>query len=305
MGEGLAAAVAGGTGPQLARRQPVVHQPDHDAVLDQHRARGRCALIVDRQGAATACDRAVVHDRHARGGDPLAHHAGEDRRSLAVEIALEAVADGFVQQHPGPARAQHHIHLACRTVDGFEIDQGLPQGLVDLPLPAVGGDPGLEPGPAPGTGRGALALAVLLDRDRDVQSDQRADVGDPPTIAAQNLDVTPLADHAGRHLDHARVPGPCPGIDLGEQGDLVGKGRRGEGVDRRIELLVGRAWGLGGHPRMAGAGQARAVGGASDGGAADLVGVGIAGGLSRHHAQAEALGGVIGGGLQPAVVEHQ
>ena len=33
--------------------------------------------------------------------------------------------------------------------------------------------------------------------------------------------------------------------------------------------------------------------------------MGVAGGLARHDPQAEALGGVIGGGLQPAVVEHQ
>jgi hypothetical protein len=33
--------------------------------------------------------------------------------------------------------------------------------------------------------------------------------------------------------------------------------------------------------------------------------VGVAGGLARHHPQAETLGGVPGRRLQPAVVEHQ
>jgi hypothetical protein len=33
--------------------------------------------------------------------------------------------------------------------------------------------------------------------------------------------------------------------------------------------------------------------------------VGVAGGLARHDPQAKALGGVIGGGLQPPVVEDQ
>ena len=56
---------------------------------------------------------------------------------------------------------------------------------------------------------------------------------------------------------------------------------------------------------MTGAGEAGAVGGAADGGAADLVGMGVAGGLARHDPQAEAFGGVIGGGFQPAVVEDQ
>jgi hypothetical protein len=40
-----------------------------------------------------------------------------------VEVALEAVADGFVQQHAVPAGAEHHVHLAGRAVDGVEIDQ--------------------------------------------------------------------------------------------------------------------------------------------------------------------------------------
>ena len=56
--------------------------------------------------------------------------------ALAVEVALQAVADGLVQQHAVPAGAQHHVHLAGRAGDGVEVDQGLAQGLVDLVLPA-------------------------------------------------------------------------------------------------------------------------------------------------------------------------
>ena len=56
--------------------------------------------------------------------------------ALAVEVALEAVADRLVQQDAGPAGAEHHVHLAGRAVDGVQIDQGLTQGLVDLGLPA-------------------------------------------------------------------------------------------------------------------------------------------------------------------------
>ena len=35
--------------------------------------------------------------------------------SLAVEVGFQAVADGFVQQDAGPARPQHHFHLAGRA----------------------------------------------------------------------------------------------------------------------------------------------------------------------------------------------
>src|SRR5690606_2099317 len=145
-------------------------------------------------------------------GDALAHLAGEHRTALAVEVALEAVADGLVQQHARPARAQHDIHLAGRTVDRLQIDEGLAQGLVDLRLPALGRDPGLEAGSPAGPGRGALAAAVLFDGDRDVQSDQRPDVVHPAAVAAQDLDVTALADQAGRDLNHARIAGASPGV---------------------------------------------------------------------------------------------
>jgi hypothetical protein len=55
-------------------------------------------------------------------------------------------------------------------------------------------------------------------------------------------------------------------------------------------------------PRL---GQGGAVGGAAQGGGRNLIGVGVAGGLARHHAQAEALDRVVGGALQPSVVEDQ
>jgi hypothetical protein len=76
-------------------------------------------------------DRAVVDHGHAGRGDALAQQAGEGRRLLAIEIAFQPVADRLMQQNAGPARAQHHRHLAGRRGDGFEIDQRLAQRLVD------------------------------------------------------------------------------------------------------------------------------------------------------------------------------
>ena len=110
-----------------------------------------------------------------------------------MEVALEAVADGLVQQDAGPAGAQDHVHLARRAVDGVEVDQGLAQGLVHLGLPAFGRHPGLEAGSAAGAGAGALALAVLFDGDGDVQPDQGADVAHHPFVGAQDLDGPALA----------------------------------------------------------------------------------------------------------------
>jgi hypothetical protein len=60
-------------------------------------------------------------------------------------------------------------------------------------------------------------------------------------VAAQDFDRPALADQAGRDLNDARIAGAGPGVDLGQQGDLVREGGRGEGIDLVIELLVGGA----------------------------------------------------------------
>ena len=79
--------------------------------------------------------RAVVDDGDAGRGDALAHQAGEGALLLAVEVALEAVADRLVEQDAGPARAEHHVEGAGRRRDGGEIDQRLAERLVDGELP--------------------------------------------------------------------------------------------------------------------------------------------------------------------------
>ena len=55
-------------------------------------------------------------------------------RALAVEVAFQPVADGLVQQHAGPARAEHDGHLAGRRRARFEVGQRGVHGLVDIAL---------------------------------------------------------------------------------------------------------------------------------------------------------------------------
>ena len=63
---------------------------------------------------------------------------------FAVEVALQPVADGFVQQHAVPAGAQHHVHLAGGAGDGVQVHERLAQRLVHLGLPVLRRDPGVE-----------------------------------------------------------------------------------------------------------------------------------------------------------------
>ena len=133
MGIGLAAAVAGRLHAHQAGVLPVLHVADEDAVLDQRRDAGGRALVVDGERAAAERDRAVVDHGDAGGGDALAHQAGEGALLLAVEVALEAVADRLVEEDARPAGAEHHVEGAGRGGDGGEVDQRLAERLVDAP----------------------------------------------------------------------------------------------------------------------------------------------------------------------------
>src|ERR1700677_2616303 len=108
MGERLPPAVAGGRHPHQAGVELVLDIAPEHAVLDQHRALCRSALVVDVQRAAPAIERTIVHDRDLIRGDLLTDAVAEGRGAFAVEIALESMADGFVQQDAGPAGPQYH-----------------------------------------------------------------------------------------------------------------------------------------------------------------------------------------------------
>jgi len=155
---------------------PVLHVADQNAVLDQHRAVGRRALVIDGERAAPLAHRAVVDHGDALGGDLLAHQAGERRGLLAIEITFQPVPDGFVQHHAGPAGAEHHVELARRRRRGFEIDQRLTHRILDRTLPGPGFDETLI-ALAPAIAVAAAFLPVAFARHhRDVDPHQRPHV---------------------------------------------------------------------------------------------------------------------------------
>jgi hypothetical protein len=119
MGEAFAAAVAGRLHSHQPRVEPVLQIALQYAVLDQHGAAGRGALVVDGQRPAAPQNRAFVDYRDAGRGDALADPAREGRGALAVEIAFQPVADRFVEQDAAPAGAEHHRHFAGRARERF------------------------------------------------------------------------------------------------------------------------------------------------------------------------------------------
>src|SRR5690606_15406606 len=90
------------------------------------------ALVIDVERAAAVGNGAVVEHGDALGRHALADAAAEGARALAVEVAFEAVAHGFVEQDAGPARTQHHGHLARRRGPRLEVDQRRVHGLIHI-----------------------------------------------------------------------------------------------------------------------------------------------------------------------------
>ena len=239
VGVAFAPSVAGRLHAHQARVLPVLHVADQDAVLDQHGAAGRRALVVDRERAAPLRDRPVVHHGDALGGDPLAHQAGEGRCLLAVEVAFEAVPDRLVQHDAGPAGSEHHVHLARRRRHRREVDQAFAHRLVHRAVPLAGGEEVLVAlASAIAFAAGLLAVA-FADHHGDVDPHQRAHVAIDLAVGAHDLHHLPSRSEAHRHLAHARVPGPRIGVDLFEQPHLGLEARLGERVVVAVEAGIG------------------------------------------------------------------
>src|SRR5579859_656818 len=163
MGIALAPAVAGRRHAHQAGIQAVLHVSDQNAVLDQRGAARRRALVVDRERAAPVRDGAVVDHGHAGCCDALADPVREGRQALAVEIALEPVADRLVQHDAGPAGTQHHGHFARRGRDRAEIDERGPERLVDLAAPLRRIEVEIIGGASASAGRASLHAVAVAD----------------------------------------------------------------------------------------------------------------------------------------------
>src|SRR5690606_3905031 len=135
----------------------------------------------------------------------------------------------------GPARAEHDRHVAGRRLHRFEVHVRLTDGLAREPLrEAVVDDEAVVPAPA-AAGIALLATAVLLDDHRDVQPDERADVGREHTVRRADQHELVDAGETADDLDHARVELADIAIEMREQLDLtlVVEGR--QRIDCRIE----------------------------------------------------------------------
>ena len=215
------------------------------------------------------------------------------------------MADGFVQHHAWPARAEHDVHFTSRCGHGLEIHQRLADGLVDRTLPGVRRDEALKTfAAAKAVAAGFLPIAFSGDNG-NVDAHQRTDVAINFTVRAQDFHHLPARGNAGGDLPHALILTARIGIDRFQQFHLRIECRCSKRIVVAIKFAVGAA-------RRVGVGAAVAiVDGAHRFGCAcqcsfrEIGGVRIANRFGLDRAQAKTLRGVIGRLLEPAIVEGE
>ena len=161
----------------------------------------------------------------------LTEQVGERRGALAVEVALEAVADRLVKQDPRPPRSEDDRHLAGGGVHRVEVQDRLPRGFPREAQMAVAVDEEAE-GLSPTAAVRPLLTAVRVLGDAgDVQTGERLDVAHQTTVGGRDHHELLLDRERGKDVLDARVVGAGGAIDGFEEGDL--------GRERRVERQLG------------------------------------------------------------------
>ncbi len=234
MRERLAPPVAGDGHTHQACVQRVLQIAPQHAVLDQHRALGRVALIIDVQRSPPSRDRAIVHHGHTRRRNPLADAAAEGGAAFAVEVALQPVANGLVQQYAGPARAKHHSHGAGRCGPRLQVDQRLVHGFVGVAAQHLIGKIGVVEAPS-AAGRALLTPPVFLGDDLQRHAHQGPHVGTHHAVGPRDQDDFVLPPQTGYDLLDTRVAGPSHALQPLQERDLVRVLQTANGIVRQVE----------------------------------------------------------------------
>ena len=237
--ERFTAAVARRRHAHQARVELVLQIAAQHAVLDERRTLRGSAFIVDVEGAAPRTERAVVDDGALIGRHLLADAARERRRSLAVEIALEAMPDRLMQQDARPTRTEHDRHRARRRRRSVEVHERAAHRLMHQLFPTLVFD---EPRETVATAAAAIALlptAVVFDDHRHIQTNERTHIGGHRPVARHHQHDLVRTRQARHHLLHSRIA-PRFDIDLLQQAHLVRIAQSLDRIMRQVQLMTAR-----------------------------------------------------------------
>ena len=195
-----------------------------------------CAFIVHIERATPIFERTVVHHRAFFRCHQLAHAPGERRGALAIEIALQPVTDGLVQQYPGPTGSEHDFHAASGRRGGVQIDQGLAHRLARITLGHVTGKKIIVIETAATALAALFATPLVLYDDRDIEAHQGADIRRHESVAAHHQDDLLGAGKTRHYLLHPRVLAPRLGLHRFQEMHLGRILEARQGIHRRIQL---------------------------------------------------------------------
>ena len=217
------------------------------------------------------------------------------------------MADGFVQQNARPSRTQDHFHFARRGLARLELHNRLPRRFLgEMFRRAFAGEKLQAHAPA-AAARAGLKIAAVLGDGEDIEAHQRLEIRHHPAVRTGDQHVANLVAVSGPHLLDARVVGARGNVRPHHQGKLVGQITIRGGQDHRIEIVVGvqRAQAHGGDARRAAGDARRNFRGLQNLFRGQVVRVGVAGLLPRHHANAAAHGDAFGGGFHQRLIHEQ
>lgn len=185
--EALPSAVAGRGHPEVASAHAVLHVAPENSVLDEDVRFRLVAFVVDVDGAAALDDGRVVDDRAELGGDRLADLACVVARAFPVEVGLEPVAYGLVEEDSAVSRAKDDLELARRSRPGVQEGQSLAGGALRVPLRGLAVEVG-EGHPPAAAALTCLAAPVLLGDSRNSETHHGLTVVGDPSVARGDQD---------------------------------------------------------------------------------------------------------------------
>ena len=215
------------------------------------------------------------------------------------------MADRLVQQHAGPAGAEHDGHATGRCGYRFEVYECLAHRLARKRVRAPVRKQLAITVTSAATGRTRFAPAALFGDHLDVHAHERAHVGGERAVHRRDEHGVEGRRQAHDHLAHARIERAHEPVDFAQRGDLVLIRQAVDRIDGRVQR-TGVACGQ--RVRMTVAARlrdrARAARGRKEFGQHDLVGIREAGLLAAHRAHADALLDRMIAFLDDAVLEH-
>src|SRR5437016_13029014 len=85
-------------------------------------------FVVYVKRAAPPRHRAVVNDRAFLACNTLANEPGKSGRLFTIKIGFQSMADGFMQEHAGPAGTKDNFHFTGRSLEGIQLKNRLSRG---------------------------------------------------------------------------------------------------------------------------------------------------------------------------------